>query len=580
MGRSWRQTYEQWAGYPDLNHALKEELDILKIDEKNLEDAFYQELTFGTGGIRGLLGPGTNRMNIYTVRKAVHGLAHYLLENEVNVKHRGVVIAYDSRYMSKEFSIEAAQVLGAHGIRSYVFQTIKPTPLLSFAVRHLSAVAGIMVTASHNPPEYNGLKVYNETGGQIVQEEALQIIQAIKQIDNELFVPISTQAELEDAGDLIWLDEAIDLAYLEQLHGITKLSEEEQKKEKDLKIVYTPLHGTGTSLVSQGFERINFPNVTLVEEQLTEDPEFSTVESPNPEEHQAFNLAIAYGEKINADLLLATDPDADRLGAAVRDENGNYIVLTGNQLGSLLLDYILIHTDLHIYRNPRMIKTVVTTELGREIASSYGVETIETLTGFKYISEKISTFGSTGETFVFGFEESYGYLINDFSRDKDAVQAAVLTAEMAYYWKNKGKTVFQALEDLYEKHGYYLEGLNHLQLEGRAGQSQTAHIMEGIRKHSPSEIADLKVEKIEDYLTSESLLVETKETEQLHLPKENMVKFILADDSWVSFRPSGTEPKLKYYYGVKGTSKADSIDRINELKTALEQIVADLLETY
>lgn len=577
MAKNWKKVYEKWIQFKDLDTDLKNELSKMQADEKQLEDAFYQELTFGTGGIRGILGAGTNRMNIYTVRKAVNGLANYLLEHAVNVKDRGVVIAYDSRYMSREFAVESARVLGAYGINAFVFESIRPTPLLSFAVRHLCCSAGIMITASHNPPQYNGLKVYNETGGQIITEEADQIIAAIQETENELTVPVLTPEELEAEKRFFWVGKEIDLAYLTRLKMITRMDEEDQEKAKDLHIVYTPLHGTGTDLVKRGLAQLNFPNVTIVSEQTVPDPEFSTVESPNPEEHQAFKLAIKYGKENDADILLATDPDADRLGAAVKNEQGEYVVLTGNQLGSLLLDYILMHSDPKIYPNQRMIKTVVTTELGRAIADSYGTETLETLTGFKYIAEKIAQFGATGETFMFGYEESYGYLADGFTRDKDAVQAAVMTAEMAYYWKKQGKSVLEALNSLYEKHGYYLEGLTSLTLEGKEGSEKIAHIMDTIREVPLKEIAGFEVQKIENYLASERTDLHNDRTETIHLPKENMMKFILEDDAWVCLRPSGTEPKLKYYYGVRGNSHEDSAEKLNSLKQAMDGILEKIM---
>jgi phosphoglucomutase len=579
MAKKWQEAYEKWRNFNNLDPKLHTALDKIKDDPERLEDAFYQELAFGTGGIRGIMGPGTNRMNLYTVRKAVNGLANYLLKQVVNPKHRGVVLAYDSRHMSKEFAVEAARVLGVYGIRASVFSSMRPTPVLSFAVRYLGAAAGIMITASHNPPEYNGLKVYNEDGGQILLDEAEQITKEIAAIEDELTVPVGDIKALEEELQLNWVGEEVDKAYLERLEQVSKLSEAEKQQEKDLKIVYTPLHGTGTDLVKQGLSQLNFPHLTLVKEQVVADPEFSTVTSPNPEEHQAFTLAIRDGEKVDADILLATDPDADRLGMAVKDSDGEYIVLTGNQLGSLFLDYILSQSDLNVYRNARLIKTVVTTELGRAIADSYGVETIETLTGFKYIAEKINQFTSTGETFMFGYEESYGYLASSFTRDKDAIQAAVLSAEMAYYWKNQGKTVLEALESLYEKHGFYLEGLTSLKLEGKEGSEKIARIMEEIRSNPMKEIAGLMVETIENYITSERQDVQTGEIEEITLPKENMMKFLLQEDTWVTFRPSGTEPKIKYYYGVRGNSKEDSMEKLESVEQALEEIVATILES-
>ncbi|WP_249869376.1 phospho-sugar mutase [Oceanobacillus saliphilus] len=575
---NWKQIYEKWNSFESLDESLKTELHRNKDNNVLLEDAFYKELTFGTGGMRGVLGAGINRMNIYTVRKAVNGLANYLLANRVNVKDRGVVIAYDSRYMSPEFALESAKVLGSYGIKTHIFESLRPTPLLSFAVRYLSTAAGIMITASHNPPEYNGFKVYNESGGQIIPEEANQIIEAIGQTEDELSVPIMEKEELESTGLLNWLGKEIDNAYLERLNQITKMSPEVQGQEKDLQIVFTPLHGTAYHLVTNGLKQLNFSNVSIVEEQATPDPEFSTVASPNPEEHQAFTMAIELGKENNADILLGTDPDADRLGVAVKNKEGEYQVLTGNQLGSLLLDYILTHSDPNIFRNSRMIKTVVTTELGKAIANENQVETIDTLTGFKFIGEKIAEFDATGKTFIFGFEESYGYLISSFVRDKDAVQAAMMATEMAYHWKQQGKTLFDALEVLYEKHGYYLEGMSSLTLKGKEGSLKIAKIMDEIRSNPFEEIAGMQVEKVENYLSGERLLVANNEKEAIGLPKENMMKFILEQDGWVCLRPSGTEPKIKCYYGVRGNSHDDSEKLLTALKETMDREIAEIMK--
>ncbi|WP_067728409.1 phospho-sugar mutase [Oceanobacillus damuensis] len=577
MGK-WEQIYEKWNSFKTLDDSLKTELHKSKDNKAALEDAFYRELTFGTGGMRGVLGPGINRMNIYTVRKAVNGLASYLLANKVNVRDRGVVIAYDSRYMSPEFALESAKVLGFYGIKTHIFETLRPTPLLSFAVRYLSTAAGIMITASHNPPEYNGFKVYNETGGQIIPEEASQIIEAIGQTEDELTVPYMEKAELEEQSLLNWLGNEVDNAYLERLDQITKMSPEVQLMEKDLRIVFTPLHGTAYNLVTKGLKQLHFPNVSIVEEQAKPDPEFSTVESPNPEEHQAFKMAIELGKTNDADILLGTDPDADRLGVAVKNKDGEYQVLTGNQLGSLLLDYILTHSDPHIFQNSRMIKTVVTTELGKAIANAYHVKTIDTLTGFKFIGEKIANFDSTGETFIFGFEESYGYLISSFVRDKDAVQAAMMATEMAYYWKQQGKTLLEALDVLYAKHGFYLEGMSSLTLKGKEGSAKIAKIMDEIRTDPYQEIAGIKVEKVEDYLTSERVIAATNDKEVIELPQENMMKFILEQDGWVCLRPSGTEPKIKCYYGVRGNSHEDSKRLLSSLKEKMDQRISEIVK--
>lgn len=572
----WKNVYEKWRSFEQLDPDLKQELDMMADDQKKLEDAFYTELTFGTGGMRGELGPGINRMNIYTVRKVVNGLANYLTDQSGDVRDRGVAVAYDSRYMSQEFAIETAKVLGAHGIKAYVFDTLHPTPLLSFAVRYLGAAAGAMITASHNPPEYNGFKVYNEDGGQITPEEASDIIGYIQETEDELTVPYLAKCELEEQELLNWIGREIDNAYLEKLAGISKLDTEEQQHDKNLQIVFTPLHGTAHDLVLKGLDQLKFHQVDVVEKQAVADPEFSTVESPNPEEHQAFTMAIELGKQGKADILIGTDPDADRLGVAVRDSSGEYTVLSGNQLGALILDYILKLSDSALPKNARMIKTIVTSELGRKIADNYDVETIDTLTGFKYIGEKIRQFESTGETFMFGYEESYGYLISDFTRDKDAVQAAVFACEMAYFWKKRGKTLLDALHDLYEKYGYYLEDMSSLTLKGKEGAEKIASIMETIRKEPLTEIGGLQVKYVEDYLAGERTAIGTNQTEPIELPKENVVKYILENDSWICLRPSGTEPKIKCYFGVCGTNAQESQQRLASLKNDMEDVISNV----
>jgi len=575
---NWRNIFQNWIQAEHLDPKLKQQLIDMKTDKQEMEDAFYQHLTFGTGGMRGVLGPGTNRMNIYTVRKAVQGLSFYLKKHCVNYKDRGVAIAYDSRYMSKDFALEAAKVLGVHGIKAYVFESLRPTPLLSFAVRYLGSVAGIMITASHNPPQYNGFKVYNEAGSQISLKEANEITQFIKKVESELTIDVLSEEELEEQNLLHWTNGEVDHAYLEQLLKISKMDEETIAKEKRLNIVFTPLHGTASNLVSEGLKQLNFTNVHPVKEQTIPDPEFSTVQSPNPEERQAFHQAIQLGKKVDADILLATDPDADRLGVAVKDEEG-YSVLTGNQLGCLLLDYILKHTNKYMLKNARIIKTIVTTELGRAIANSYGVKTIDTLTGFKYIGEKINEFDRTGETFIFGFEESYGYLINSFARDKDGVQAAVMACEMAEYWKNKGKTLLDALHELYKQHGFYKEGLDALTLEGKSGQEKIGMIVNNFRSNKREEIGNMETLYVEDYLERKrTYKIAPKKIEKIDLPQENVVKYVLEDNCWVCLRPSGTEPKVKWYYGAYGETEKKVDEKLQMLRETLKEMIVQPLE--
>ncbi|MDY0404494.1 phospho-sugar mutase [Virgibacillus sp. 179-BFC.A HS] len=574
---NWQQVYETWDNFAPLDSDLRDELEGIKADPEKLEDAFYKELSFGTGGMRGVIGVGTNRMNIYTVRKAVDGLARHLRDATEKAEERGVAISYDCRYMSKEFALEAAKVLGSYGIRSYIFDTLHPTPLLSFAVRYLQTAAGIMITASHNPPEYNGLKVYNEDGGQIVPKEADKIVARIQEVENELTVPVMTQEDLTKHDLLHWIGAEVDHAYLQQLLRLSRMSKTELEKEKDLPVVFTPLHGTSAELVMRGLEQLHFSNVHIVEEQAMPDPEFSTVASPNPEEHEAFTMAIEKGNALGAEILLGTDPDSDRLGVAAKNSAGEYQVLTGNQLGSLFIDYILSHAPADQLNQGRVLKTIVTTELGRAIADSYGVQTVDTLTGFKYIGEKIHEYETSGENFLFGFEESYGYLISDIVRDKDAVQAAVMAAEMAYYWRKQGKTLFDALDDLYQKYGYYLEGMSSMTLKGKEGSKKIALMMDTLREKGMAEIAGVNVLSIEDYLQSRSFsLIDGKEKAIL-LPKENVLKFILENDNWVCLRPSGTEPKIKCYFGVCESNRRASEEKLTRLKTAMEKTMSEIV---
>lgn len=574
---NWKSVYEKWASYASLESGLKEDLTKLAANEAECQEAFYQELTFGTGGMRGILGPGTNRMNIYTVRKAVKGLALYLEENDEQAKEQGVVVAYDSRYMSKEFAVEAARVLGVHGIKTYVFESLRPTPLLSFAVRHLGTAAGIMITASHNPPAYNGFKVYNEEGSQMSYDESHAVITKVNQVADELTVAVYSPEELAEANLIEWVGNEVDEAYLKELSRITKMDEATLACDKDLQIVYTPLHGTGLGLVAKGLAQLNFPHVHVEEAQAIPDPEFTTVASPNPEEKQAFTESIKLGEEKNADILLATDPDADRLGVAVKNRDGEYEVLTGNQLGSLLLDYILMHSEPEELQDARMIKTIVTTELGRAIASSYGVETLDVLTGFKYIGEKINEYDSTGETFVFGYEESYGYLISSFARDKDAVQATVMACEMAQYWKDQGMTLLDALGGLYEKHGFYKEGLQSLTLQGAAGQAKIAEIINDFRANVQTDFGGIQTKYIEDYSVQKRIFPGSEKVEDISLPEENVIKYVLEDNCWICLRPSGTEPKFKWYFGAFGQTETEVNMRLAALEQAMDEIIVQPL---
>ncbi|MFA9558897.1 phospho-sugar mutase [Evansella sp. AB-rgal1] len=574
---SWKLNYEKWVGTPNLLKEYKDELDQLAGNEAKLEEAFYRNLEFGTGGLRGELGAGTNRMNLYTVRKATEGLAQYIVSQGSEAMERGVAIAYDCRHMSPEFGLEAAKTLGHHGIKTYLFSSLRPTPSLSFAVRYLHAFAGIVVTASHNPPEYNGYKAYGPDGGQLPPKMADEIIEFVNKVENELEVQVKEEKELLDSGLLVYIDEEVDEAYYNELLTLVENQGLINEMKDDLKIVFTPLHGTANIPVQEGLKRMGFQNVTVVKEQAEPDPNFSTVKSPNPEEHEAFTLAIEYGKKIDADILIGTDPDADRVGVAVKNAAGDYQVLTGNQTGALLLHYLLEQKQAkgELTNNHKVIKTIVTSEIGRKLAESYGIETLDTLTGFKFIGEKIKEFESDEREFLFGYEESYGYLIGDFCRDKDAVQACLLAAEVAAYYKSQGKSMLQGLNELFEKVGYYKEDLASLTLKGIAGVEQINNIMNEFRAEPPTTLGGQKVAVVEDYQSQTSKNLESGEVSPIELPKSNVLKYKLAGDAWVALRPSGTEPKIKFYFGVKGSSEEESVSLLDSLK---EDILARVKE--
>ncbi|WP_099353312.1 phospho-sugar mutase [Fredinandcohnia onubensis] len=574
---SWMEKYNQWLNTPGLDEEIKNALLEKKDNQKELEDCFYKNLEFGTGGMRGEIGPGTNRMNLYTVRKASAGLAAFIESFGEEAKRRGVAIAYDSRHKSPEFAMEAAKTLATHGIQTYVFDELRPTPELSYAVRHLGAFSGIVVTASHNPPEYNGYKVYGSDGGQLPPEAADTVIEKVNAIHNELELEVGSEEELKASGLIKMIGTEIDNAYTEKLKTI---SINPTLSQVGVKVVFTPLHGTANKPVRNGLKAFGYENVTVVKEQELPDPNFSTVKSPNPEEHAAFELAIKEGKKIDADVLIGTDPDADRLGVAVKDDNGEYVVLTGNQTGAILLHYILSEKKKQgiLPENGIVLKTIVTSEIGREIAKSFGLDTIDTLTGFKFIGEKIKEFEQTGEyKFQFGYEESYGYLIGDFARDKDAVQAALLAVEVCAFYKNKGMTMYEGLMEIFEKYGYYREGLESLTLKGKEGAEQINNLLASFRSEPPTIVAGRKVTLIEDYKESvRTNVVETKK-EEITLPKSNVLKYFLEEGTWFCLRPSGTEPKVKFYFGVKGSSLEDSQQALNDIsKDVMEQVHSTL----
>lgn len=567
----WKSVYTTWAGYQNLNGELRVLLEEMQQDEAKLEDAFYKNLEFGTGGMRGEIGAGTNRMNIYTVRKATAGLAQYISTFGEEAKGRGAVIAYDSRHKSPEFALEAAKTLATFGVKAYLFDELRPTPELSFAVRKLNAFAGIVITASHNPPEYNGYKVYGSDGAQLPPEAADQVISYVNAIESELDIQIKEAKDLKEQGLIEIIGEELDAAYNKEL--LTVPENPQLAEEIDVSLVFTPLHGTANKSVRRALQSLGYQNVHIVKEQELPDPDFSTVKSPNPEEPAAFELAIELGNKVEADLLIATDPDADRLGIAVKNKSGKYVVLTGNQTGALFLDYLLAQKKEkgNIPENGIVLKTIVTSEIGRTIAESYGLKTMDVLTGFKFIAEKINQYNKSGEhSFLFGYEESYGYLIKDFARDKDAIQAAVLAVEVCAYYKKQGLTLYEGLLNVFEKYGFYLEGLRSLTLKGIEGAKQIQGILDQFRQNPPTQIAGIQVVVEEDYQSSKKHSLTSNSEELIELPKSNVLKYFLKDGTWVCLRPSGTEPKIKFYFGVQGKTMAES-------EAKLSAVIADFM---
>lgn len=555
-----RAKVDSWLNDPSIDESTKEELRALESDAAELEDRFYRDLEFGTGGLRGVIGAGSNRMNRYTVARATQGFAKYILEEHAGKEGKpSVVIAHDCRHFSPEFALEAALVLAGNGIVAKLFPSLRPTPQLSFSVRSLKATGGIVVTASHNPPEYNGYKVYNASGGQLVPHEAERVIANIQALTSLSEVKRLSQQDAEAEGLLVWLGEAEDEAFV-NIVAETSVNPELMASgaAKDIVVVYTPLHGTGNMPVRRALEKIGFTQVHIVKEQEQPDGNFSTVKSPNPEEREAFTMAIELGRQVGADILIGTDPDADRMGAVVRNADGEYEILTGNQSGSILVHYILsqMKENGKLPANGAVVKTIVTSELGAAIARHYGMTVFNTLTGFKYIGEKMNEFEQSGEhTYLFGYEESYGYLAGNYARDKDAIVASTLICEAAAYYKRQGKTLIDVLEELYQQFGYYRETLASRTLKGKDGLAKIGALMNDFRANPPKSIAGIQVTDVLDY--SQGLD---------GLPQENVLKFLLEDGSWFCLRPSGTEPKIKFYFAVRGTSNEDAKARLGHLQ--------------
>lgn len=572
----YKKNYEEWLNNDYFDEATKAELKAIKDDENEIKERFYADLEFGTAGLRGVIGAGTNRMNIYTVRKATQGLANYI--KKLGKEQKGVAIAYDSRRMSPEFADEAALCLAANGIKAYVFESLRPTPELSFAVRELNCAAGINITASHNPPEYNGYKVYWEDGAQITPPNDTGIMAEVKAVTDYSTVKTMEKEAAKEAGLYEVIGQAIDDAYMEQLKKQVRHLDSIKEAQKDLKIVYTPLHGTGNIPARRVLKELGFENVYIVPEQELPDGEFPTVSYPNPEAAEAFELALKLAKEKDADLVLATDPDADRLGVYVKDsKTGEYITLTGNMSGCLLADYEIsqIKELQGLPEDGALIKTIVTTNMADAIARYYNVKLIEVLTGFKYIGQQILGFEQSGKgTYLFGFEESYGCLIGTHARDKDAIVATMALCEAAAYYKTKGKTLWDAMIDMYERYGYYKDDVKSITMKGIEGLDKIQKILENLRNNPPAEIGGYQVLSARDYKKDTIQNMKTGEISATGLPSSNVLYYDLEDDAWVCVRPSGTEPKVKFYYGIKGTSLEDA----NKKSEALGKAVLAMTE--
>ncbi|VMW64640.1 phosphoglucomutase [Streptococcus pneumoniae] len=570
---SYQENYQKWVEFVELPDYLRQDLE--NMDEKTKEDAFYTNLEFGTAGMRGLVGAGTNRINIYVVRQATEGLARLIESKGGNEKERGVAIAYDSRHFSPEFAFESAAVLAKHGIKSYVFESLRPTPELSFAVRHLNCFAGIMVTASHNPAPFNGYKVYGEDGGQMPPHDADALTTYIRAIENPFAVEVA-DVETEKASGLIEvIGEAVDIEYLKEVKDININPALIEEFGKDMKIVYTPLHGTGEMLARRALAQAGFDSVQVVEAQATADPDFSTVTSPNPESQAAFSLAEELGRQVGADVLVATDPDADRVGVEVLQKDGSYLNLSGNQIGAIMAKYILeAHKNAGtLPENAALCKSIVSTDLVTKIAESYGATMFNVLTGFKFIAEKIQEFEEKhNHTYMMGFEESFGYLIKPFVRDKDAIQAVLVVAELAAYYRSRGLTLADGIEEIYKEYGYYAEKTISVTLSGVDGAEQIKAIMAKFRNNAPKEWNATAITVVEDFKAQTATAADGTVT-NLTTPPSDVLKYTLADGSWIAVRPSGTEPKIKFYIAVVGETNEESQAKIANIEAEINAFV-------
>ena len=570
---TYQENFQKWADFADLPDYLRRDLE--NMDEKTKEDAFYTNLEFGTAGMRGLIGAGTNRINIYVVRQATEGLARLIESKGGNEKERGVAIAYDSRHFSPEFAFESAAVLAKHGIKSYVFESLRPTPELSFAVRHLNCFAGIMITASHNPAPFNGYKVYGEDGGQMPPHDADALTTYIRAIENPFTVEVADVEAEKVSGLIEVIGEAVDVEYLKEVKDVNINPALIEEFGKDMKIVYTPLHGTGEMLARRALAQAGFDSVQVVEAQATPDPDFSTVKSPNPESQAAFALAEELGRQVGADVLVATDPDADRVGVEVLQKDGSYLNLSGNQIGAIMAKYILeAHKNAGtLPENAALCKSIVSTDLVTKIAESYGATMFNVLTGFKFIAEKIQEFEEKhNHTYMMGFEESFGYLIKPFVRDKDAIQAVLVVAELAAYYRSRGLTLADGIEEIYKEYGYYAEKTISVTLSGVDGAEQIKAIMAKFRENGPKEWNATEITVVEDFKAQTSTAADGTVT-TLTTPPSDVLKYTLADGSWIAVRPSGTEPKIKFYIAVVGESNEDSQAKIANIEAEINAFV-------
>ena len=570
---TYQDNFKKWLDYAELPDYLRQDLNSM--DEKTKEDAFYTNLEFGTAGMRGLIGAGTHRINIYVVRQATEGLARLIEEKGDEFKKRGVAIAYDSRHFSPEFAFESAAVLAKHGIKSYVFESLRPTPELSFAVRHLGTFAGIMITASHNPAPFNGYKVYGEDGGQMPPHDADALTDYIRAIENPFSIEVA-DVEVEKASGLIEvIGDAIDAEYLKEVKDVNINQKLIDEYGKDMKIVYTPLHGTGEMLARRALAQAGFDSVEVVEAQAVADPDFSTVKSPNPESQAAFALAEELGRKVGADVLVATDPDADRVGVEVLQKDGSYLNLSGNQIGAIMAKYILeAHKSAGtLPANAALCKSIVSTDLVTKIAESYGATMFNVLTGFKFIAEKIQEFEEKhNHTYMMGFEESFGYLIKPFVRDKDAIQAVLVVAELAAYYRSRGLTLADGIEEIYKEYGYFAEKTISVTLSGVDGAEQIKAIMAKFRDNAPKDFNATTISVTEDFKAQTSTAIDGTVT-ALTTPPSDVLKYTLADGSWIAVRPSGTEPKIKFYIAVVGDSNEDAQAKITAIEAEINAFI-------